>query len=95
MLLVLMLMGRFRTLLFWVYEPMETLRPRLDRRVDNMVSNGLLQEIEELRQIAVKLYGSAHPKNLHEGIFQAIGQFQCAKRRIPCFGAHSRLQRVC
>lgn len=29
--------ARFRTLIFWVYEPMETLRPRLDRRVDKML----------------------------------------------------------
>lgn len=29
--------ARFRTLVFWVYEPMETLRPRLDRRVDKML----------------------------------------------------------
>lgn len=28
---------RFRTLIFWVYEPMENLRPRLDQRVDKMV----------------------------------------------------------
>lgn len=31
---------RFRTLIFWVYEPMETLRPRLDGRVDKMVKVG-------------------------------------------------------
>lgn len=29
--------ARFRTLIFWVYEPMETLKPRLDRRVDKML----------------------------------------------------------
>lgn len=29
--------ARFRTLIFWVYEPMGTLRPRLDRRVDKML----------------------------------------------------------
>lgn len=29
--------GRFRTLIFWVYEPMQTLAPRLDRRVDKMI----------------------------------------------------------
>jgi tRNA dimethylallyltransferase len=29
--------SRFRTLIFWVYEPLETLRPRLDRRVGKMV----------------------------------------------------------
>ena len=29
--------ARFRTLIFWVYEPLEDLRPRLDRRVDRML----------------------------------------------------------
>ena len=29
--------ARFRTLIFWVYEPLETLRPRLDRRIGRMV----------------------------------------------------------
>lgn len=29
--------GRFRTLIFWVYEPLVNLRDRLDRRVDKMV----------------------------------------------------------
>jgi tRNA dimethylallyltransferase len=32
---------RFRTLIFWVYEPMENLRPRLDHRVDKMVDVSL------------------------------------------------------
>lgn len=29
--------AKFRILIFWVYEPMTTLRPRLDKRVDKMV----------------------------------------------------------
>lgn len=29
--------ARFRTLIFWVYEKMDELRPRLDRRADKMV----------------------------------------------------------
>lgn len=29
--------ARFRTLIFWVYEPMATLRLRLDKRIDKMV----------------------------------------------------------
>ena len=32
--------ARFRTLVFWVYEDMEYLKPRLDRRVDRMVQVG-------------------------------------------------------
>lgn len=30
----------FKTLIFWVYEPLETLQPRLDCRVDRMVEVG-------------------------------------------------------
>ena len=29
--------AKFRSLIFWVYEPLEALQPRLDRRVDRMV----------------------------------------------------------
>ncbi|KAK8864512.1 hypothetical protein IAR55_001762 [Kwoniella newhampshirensis] len=65
--------ARFRTLVFWVYEPLESLRPRLDQRVDKMVENGLLREIAELRGIAEKVYGSADAVDHTEGIFQSIG----------------------
>lgn len=34
--------ARFRTLIFWVYEPVETLKPRLEKRVDKMVEVCLL-----------------------------------------------------
>lgn len=34
------LKGRFRTLIFWVYDTMDNLRPRLDKRVDRMVEVG-------------------------------------------------------
>lgn len=67
-------MARFRTLVFWVYEPLESLRPRLSRRVDKMVDRGLLREIAELRAIAKELYGSADEADHTEGIFQAIGK---------------------
>ena len=29
--------ARFRTIIFWVYEPLQTLAPRLDKRVDKMI----------------------------------------------------------
>lgn len=35
--------AKFRTLIFWVYEPLEMLRPRLERRVGNMVEVGIAQ----------------------------------------------------
>jgi tRNA dimethylallyltransferase len=54
-----------------VYEPLESLRPRLGKRVDKMVENGLLQEIAELRKIAKEVYGR---EDHTEGIFQSIGR---------------------
>jgi hypothetical protein len=72
---------RFRTLVFWVYEPLDSLRPRLSRRVDKMVDNGLLREIAELRAIAEDLYGSADEADHTEGIFQSIGRSLTAVRK--------------
>ncbi|TYJ54561.1 hypothetical protein B9479_004789 [Cryptococcus floricola] len=66
--------AKFRTLIFWVYEPLASLRPRLDKRVDKMLENGLLQEIEELRGIAAELFGSDNSVDHTEGIFQSIGK---------------------
>lgn len=78
---------RYRTIIFWVYEPLESLRPRLGKRVDKMVENGLLKEIAELRGIAKEIYGR---EDHTEGIFQSIG-----KSHIWCSrGADDRIQRV-
>ncbi|ORY32807.1 tRNA isopentenyltransferase [Naematelia encephala] len=75
--------ARFKTLVFWVYEPMDTLRPRLDQRVNKMVENGLLREIAEMRQIATKMYGSSDAVDHTEGIFQAIGYKEFAALPLP------------
>ncbi|WWC62113.1 uncharacterized protein I303_104703 [Kwoniella dejecticola CBS 10117] len=75
--------ARFRTLIFWVYEPLDTLRPRLDKRVDKMVENGLLREIVELRGIAERIYGTAEATDHTEGIFQSIGYKEFAALELP------------
>ncbi|WRT66499.1 uncharacterized protein IL334_003458 [Kwoniella shivajii] len=75
--------ARFRTLIFWVYEPLDTLRPRLDKRVDQMVENGLLKEIAELRIIAEAAYGTADATDHTEGIFQSIGYKEFASLPLP------------
>ena len=70
-----------------MYEPLESLRPRLGKRVDKMVENGLLKEIAELRGIAKEVYGR---EDHNEGIFQSIG-----KSHIWFEGrADNRIQRV-
>ncbi|WWC70124.1 uncharacterized protein I206_104071 [Kwoniella pini CBS 10737] len=75
--------ARFRTLIFWVYEPLSDLRPRLDKRVDKMVDNGLLREIAELRGIAQSIYGTTEATDHTEGIFQSIGYKEFAALNLP------------
>ncbi|GAA5976534.1 hypothetical protein JCM10908_005534 [Rhodotorula pacifica] len=62
---------RFRTLIFWLFAENESLHPRLDRRVDKMIERGLLDEIDELWQIANR--PGAEPTNYSKGIYQSIG----------------------
>ncbi|TKA57427.1 hypothetical protein B0A53_00656 [Rhodotorula sp. CCFEE 5036] len=62
---------RFRTLIFWLFAEKESLHPRLDRRVDKMIERGLLDEIDELWQIANR--PGAEPTNYSKGIYQSIG----------------------
>ncbi|KAH9842876.1 tRNA isopentenyltransferase, partial [Rhodofomes roseus] len=40
--------ARYRTLLFWLYAKPDILKPRLDSRIDQMVEQGLLDEIRTL-----------------------------------------------
>ncbi|WVQ99561.1 hypothetical protein IAU59_006697 [Kwoniella sp. CBS 9459] len=75
--------ARFRTLIFWVYEPLNDLRPRLDKRVDKMLENGLLREIAELRGIAQTIYGTTEATDHTEGIFQSIGYKEFSALRLP------------
>jgi tRNA dimethylallyltransferase len=46
------LIPRYRTLCFWVYAEPSILNERLDARVEDMIKEGLLNEIRELRAIA-------------------------------------------
>ncbi|KAF8841003.1 tRNA isopentenyltransferase [Paxillus ammoniavirescens] len=43
---------RYRTLCFWLYAEPSALNPRLDKRVDDMIKLGLLDEIRALQKIA-------------------------------------------
>ncbi|KAF4604011.1 hypothetical protein EYR38_004433 [Pleurotus pulmonarius] len=44
---------RYRTLCYWLYADPEVLNPRLDTRIDEMIEAGLLDEIKEMRHIAI------------------------------------------
>ncbi|CUM45319.1 uncharacterized protein AC631_00435 [Debaryomyces fabryi] len=61
---------RYNTLLFWVYSDPEILKDRLDKRVDNMMELGALDEINELYEF----YRAQVPvPDCTTGIWQVIG----------------------
>ncbi|KAI0637276.1 tRNA isopentenyltransferase [Trametes polyzona] len=72
---------RYRTLCFWLYAEPKVLKPRLDARVDQMIEQGLLDEIRTLRRIASAANESDSQPQSTEGrrmdytlgIYQAIG----------------------
>ncbi|CAH6718298.1 tRNA dimethylallyltransferase [[Candida] jaroonii] len=59
----------YRTLVFWVYSDNEILSDRLDKRVDLMIDNGAMTEINELYQF----YTSQNEVDLTKGVWQVIG----------------------
>ncbi|KAL5511455.1 TIT1 [Sanghuangporus vaninii] len=62
--------SRFRALIFWLYAAPDVLSARLEQRVDDMLSQGLLDEIRSTRNTALK---SSDRLDFSVGIFQAIG----------------------
>ncbi|KAF8197431.1 tRNA isopentenyltransferase [Pholiota molesta] len=68
---------RFRTLCFWLYANPSVLNERLDIRVDEMISQGLLKEVEDLREIAksrpLAESEEASATDYTLGIYQSIG----------------------
>ncbi|KAJ3517793.1 hypothetical protein NLJ89_g267 [Agrocybe chaxingu] len=77
---------RFRTLLFWLYTEPSVLRLRLDARVDDMISQGLLDEVKSLRDLAtngltITSTSGASSKKIDYtiGIYQSIGYKEFCK----------------
>jgi tRNA dimethylallyltransferase len=64
---------RFPTLLFWIHAETETLRTRLDNRVDKMLNRGLLDEVRQLHQYATEQCESGQPVDESRGIWVSIG----------------------
>ncbi|KAI5983854.1 tRNA isopentenyltransferase [Pisolithus albus] len=74
------LFPRYRTLCFWLHAEQSVLDRRLDDRVDDMIKNGLLQEIRELYEYArtsadlgAGLRDEHGRDDFTLGIFQSIG----------------------
>jgi len=63
---------RFPTLLFWIHAETETLRARLDSRVDKMLQRGLLDEVRTLHDYATE-HSAQQPIDDSRGIWVSIG----------------------
>jgi tRNA dimethylallyltransferase len=64
---------RFPTLLFWIHAETETLRARLDGRVDKMLAQGLLDEVHQLHEYATTQSETGQPVDESRGIWVSIG----------------------
>jgi tRNA dimethylallyltransferase len=64
---------RFPTLLFWVHADQDTLKGRLDKRVDKMIEHGLLGEVQTLSGFARTQTEAGKPVDETRGIWVSIG----------------------
>lgn len=63
---------RFPTLFLWVHTPSEALRPRLDARVETMLTSGLLDEVLSLSRLLTS-QPAHNPIDQTRGIWVSIG----------------------
>ena len=61
------------TLFFWVYSEPETLKKRLDSRVDKMIESGLLDEVKSMDEFLRQKLQSKTEVDLGRGIWVSIG----------------------
>lgn len=66
----------WENLLFWVYSERETLRARLDARVDKMEQGGLLDEVRQLYDFKREKDAAGKILDMTKGIWQSIGYKQ-------------------
>lgn len=64
---------RFPTLVFWVHAETEILRTRLDKRVDKMLLQGLLDEVRQLDDYATEQSKQGRPVDESRGVWVSIG----------------------
>ncbi|KAF9027150.1 tRNA isopentenyltransferase [Hymenopellis radicata] len=62
---------RYRSLLFWLYATNSAMHPRLDARVDDMFSRGLIDEVRAL--LDIKNSSGDQDLDFTTGIYQSIG----------------------
>lgn len=66
----------WENLLFWVYSEREILRDRLDKRIDKMLDNGLLDEVQKLHELKRRKADAGQILDMTKGIWQSIGYKQ-------------------
>ena len=64
---------RYDTLIFWTHTALEVLNPRLERRVDSMISNGLLDEVRSMHIFLEEQKRCGKILDQSRGLWIAIG----------------------
>lgn len=77
---------RFDPLLLWIHADVGKLSARLDRRVDTMVQEGLVEEVEAMQKYLREQEHSGTSVDQSSGIWTAIG----FKELLPCVLANSK-----
>ena len=80
----------YDTLVLWTHAPISELYPRLEDRVDKMVSNGLLTEAETMYTFVQSNRAQGLEVDESRGIFVAIGY----KEFLPVFGADNPSENI-
>ncbi|KAI1451651.1 tRNA isopentenyltransferase [Annulohypoxylon moriforme] len=70
--------GPWQSLMFWVYTDPDVLKKRLDKRVDNMCDNGLMDEVRSLHESRRLRSEQGEDVDVTRGIWQSIGYKQMA-----------------
>ncbi|XXH00725.1 hypothetical protein Hte_007075 [Hypoxylon texense] len=68
--------GPWQSLMFWVYTEPEVLKERLDKRVDKMYRNGLMDEVKSLYESRQLRLQQGETVDMTRGIWQSIGYKQ-------------------
>ena len=76
---------RFSPLLLWVHADTDTLKDRLDGRVDKMVESGLVDEVKTLSSFAQAQADAGRPVDETRGIWVSIGykEFKTYASELP------------
>ncbi|KAL9121727.1 MAG: hypothetical protein Q9187_001721, partial [Circinaria calcarea] len=80
----------FDTLVFWVHADSSVLKMRLDGRVDRMVVEGLLTEVESMRSLNRQLSSGGKDIDTNRGIWVAIGYKEFEDYLSACKGGAER-----